>query len=108
MDIEQRFLDEARREIEAENERKLMQQVRVRAAVLQQKARDLETSDLRDPLTRIREMEARLKTLQEAKQRAHPGVLSAADDDELSRLPAKIAELTKAARMAGLLPRTAA
>ncbi len=107
-EIEQRFLEQAAAELRAEDEAKFMARARSRARVLQQRHRDLETSDLRHPLTRLAELEARRKTLEEAQRRVYPGCLSAVEDDELSSLPGRISELTKACRIQGLLPRTAA
>jgi hypothetical protein len=106
--IDQKFLDQATAELRAEDERRFMQRVRDRARVLQQRARDLQTSDLRDPLERLAELQARHDTLLAEKRRRHQGALAAVEDDELDRLPARISELTKACRMSGLLPRTAA
>lgn len=98
----------AREQLLAEDRAAFDRRVMARARQLRETARQLETSDLRDPLTRLKELQARHDVLEQAKQRMHPGCLSAVDDDELSRLPGRIAELTKAARLFGLLPRTAA
>jgi hypothetical protein len=107
-DIEQRFIDEAAAELRAEDEAKFMSRVRLRAAVLQEQARRLEVSDLRDPLVRLAELQTRHDFLATKKLRVRPGCLSAVEDSELDGLPYRISELTKACRMGGLLLPTAA
>ena len=105
--IEQRFLDEAAAELRAEEERIFMTRVTQRARILQDVAHREETSDLRSPLERLAELNARHAALLAEKRRAYPGCISASEDDELTRLPGRISELTKAARMMGMLPRNA-
>lgn len=108
MNIEERFLTEARQQLEAEQARRFDGLVRERAIRLQGEARRVEHSDFptgRDEgLACIAGLEARLAAL-EAKR---PHDRSAADDSELDNLVRRLGEMRKRARMLGWLPKEAA
>jgi hypothetical protein len=107
-DIEQRFIDEARRQLEAERAREFDRLVKERAIKLQGEHQCLVSSDFptgRDEgLARIAELEKRHTVL----QRKRPNDRSAAEDGELDSLVLRLGEMRKRARTLGWLPKEAA
>jgi hypothetical protein len=108
MKIEQCFIDEARRQLLAEEEARFMSLVRERATRLQGEHQRVTSTDFPtagpELMAKIIELEAREKELTEARQRAYPGCLSAADDFELDNIGRRIFEMKKRARQLGLMP----
>jgi hypothetical protein len=108
MQIEKRFMDEARQQLLAEQDRRFDGLVRERAIRLQGEARLVERSDYptgRDEgLARIAELDERVAALQG--KRAWDR--SAAEDSELDELTRRLGEMRKRARTLGWLPKEAA
>ncbi len=108
MSIEQRFLDQAARQLIAEDDQRFLGRVRERALALQGEAYRIERSDFPTDRDAGLALIAQLEVRQAALQRKPAHDRSASEDDESDGLVRRLGEMRKRARTLGWLPKEAA